>query len=129
MDKELTIKVTDKVDIFKVYLAAINWTLGANSLTESEIEIFSILLYYNDIYKEIKKNKRNMNIILDKFPMFYSTPKVREYIMFEDNSEIKIKTKMSKSIFDRVSYILENERDLFYLGNSESLVSVYLKLI
>jgi len=64
MDKELTIKVTDKVDIFKVYLAAINWTLGANSLTESEIEIFSILLYYNDIYKEIKDNQVRSDLIL-----------------------------------------------------------------
>lgn len=63
MTKELTIRVNNKTDLFKAYLAAINWTF-ANPLTESEIEVLAILMYYNDFYKEIKDNQVRSDLIL-----------------------------------------------------------------
>jgi hypothetical protein len=64
MIKELTIKVKSKIDLFKGYIAAVNWTLGTNSLTEAEIEILSVLMYYNDVYKEISDNQIRSDLIL-----------------------------------------------------------------
>lgn len=64
MNKEFTIKVQNKVDMFKAYLAATNWTLGVNSLTESEIEVLALVMYYNDVYKEIKDNQVRSDLIL-----------------------------------------------------------------
>ena len=64
MNKELTIKVKSKLDLFKGYIAAVNWTLGTNALTEAEIEILSILMYFNDVYKEITDNQIRSDLIL-----------------------------------------------------------------
>jgi hypothetical protein len=44
MIKKFNIPVKEKVQVFQVWLGAINWTLGVNQLTDSELEIFSLLL-------------------------------------------------------------------------------------
>jgi hypothetical protein len=64
MNKNLTIKVPEKLDMFKAYLAAMNWTLGSNSLTEAEMEILAFLMYYNDIYKEITNDQVRSDLLL-----------------------------------------------------------------
>jgi hypothetical protein len=64
MNKELTIKVQNKLDMFKAYLASINWTMGKNSLTESEIEVLALLMYYNNVYKEITDNQVRSDLLL-----------------------------------------------------------------
>lgn len=43
----------DRIQLFQGFLGSINWTLGDNALTESELLILSYLLYYNDKYRSI----------------------------------------------------------------------------
>lgn len=63
MIKKFNIPVKEKVQVFQVWLGAINWTLGANQLTDSELEIFSYLLYYNDKYKSITEHDVRMDLL------------------------------------------------------------------
>ena len=63
MIKKFNIPVKEKVQVFQVWLGAINWTLGVNQLTDSELEIFSYLLYYNDKYKSITEHDVRMDIL------------------------------------------------------------------
>jgi hypothetical protein len=63
MIKKFNIPVKEKVQVFQVWLGAINWTLGVNQLTDSELEIFSYLLYYNDKYKSITEHEVRMDLL------------------------------------------------------------------
>ena len=63
MIKKFNIPVKEKVQVFQVWLGAINWTLGVNQLTDSELEIFSYLLYYNDKYKSITEHDVRMDLL------------------------------------------------------------------
>ena len=63
MNKRFNIPVTERIQIFQVWLASINWTLGANQLTEAELEILSYLLYYNDKYKSVKEHSIRMDLL------------------------------------------------------------------
>jgi hypothetical protein len=63
MIKKFNIPVKEKVQVFQVWLGAINWTLGLNQLTDSELEIFSYLLYYNDKYKSITEHEVRMDLL------------------------------------------------------------------
>lgn len=54
MTKSFEIKANTRIELFQFWLAACNWTLGKNSLTESELKILSYFLYYNDKYKSIQ---------------------------------------------------------------------------
>ena len=63
MIKKFNIPVKEKVQVFQVWLGSINWTLGVNQLTDSELEIFSYLLYYNDKYKSITEHEVRMDLL------------------------------------------------------------------
>lgn len=63
MNKRFNIPVTERIQIFQVWLASINWTLGPNQLTEAELEIFSYLIYYNDKYKSVKEYSIRMDLL------------------------------------------------------------------
>jgi hypothetical protein len=63
MIKKFNIPVKERVQVFQVWLGAINWTLGVNQLTDSELEIFSYLLYYNDKYKSITEHEVRMDLL------------------------------------------------------------------
>lgn len=63
MNKKFNIPVTERIQIFQVWLASINWTLGPNQLTEAELEILSYLIYYNDKYKSIKEHSIRMDLL------------------------------------------------------------------
>lgn len=63
MIKNFNIPITKRIQIFQVWLASLNWTLGVNQLTEAELEIFSYLLYYNDQYKSIQDHNLRMDLL------------------------------------------------------------------
>jgi len=63
MIKNFNIPITKRIQIFQVWLASMNWTLGINQLTEAELEIFSYLLYYNDQYKSIQDHNLRMDLL------------------------------------------------------------------
>lgn len=54
MLKSYSINIPDELTLFKSWVASINWTLGGNSLTGDEIEMFATLLYFNNKYRDIK---------------------------------------------------------------------------
>lgn len=53
MVKNIKIPLNKRIEIFQAWLYAVNWTLGDNKLSDSELEILSYFLYYNDKYKTI----------------------------------------------------------------------------
>jgi len=56
--------ITNRVDLFKGWLNVINCTLSKkDSLTESELEILTYLLYYNDKYKSIKEDETRFELL------------------------------------------------------------------
>lgn len=63
MIKHFNIPITERIQIFQLWLASINWTLGKNQLTEAELEILSYLLYYNDKYKSIQDYNVRMDLL------------------------------------------------------------------
>lgn len=63
MKKQFNLKAENKIQIFQIWLASINWTLGKNQLTESELEILSYFLYYNDKYKSIQDYNVRMDLL------------------------------------------------------------------
>lgn len=94
-----TVPLNSKIELYQAWLVAVNWRLGKNQLTESEIEIFSYILYYNDKYKSIvedetryellfstsvkKKIKEEFNIETTKFETYLN--KLRKKGIIKDN--------------------------------------------
>jgi hypothetical protein len=63
MIKPFNIKVKDKQELFLAYLKAINWTLP-EQLTDSELEVLSYLVYYNNFYaSEIKSDEIRYDLL------------------------------------------------------------------
>jgi predicted transcriptional regulator len=63
MIKPFNIKVKDKQELFLAYLKAINWTL-TEQLTDSELEVLSYLVYYNNFYaSEIKSDEIRYDLL------------------------------------------------------------------
>lgn len=63
MVKNFNIPVQERIQLFQVWLASINWTLGKSQLTQAELEILSYLIYYNDKYKTIKEADVRMDLL------------------------------------------------------------------
>lgn len=63
---------------------------------------------------------------LDKYPMFYSTPTEREYIVLDGS--YKIKLTMDAELYGMITEKLQ-ENNLAYLGNSEGWVHISLATI
>lgn len=110
MIKQINIKGT-KQEIFLVYLNTINWTLS-EPLTESEIEVLSYLLYYNNMYyKEIKSDSIRYDLL------FSSTikKKIREEFNIEPQKfEVYLNKLRKKNI------IIDNQlsnKVVIYLDN------------
>lgn len=61
---ETTIPIKKELDFYQVFILLINWSFGKNKLTDSEIEILSYLMYYNNMYKDIKNYKIRWKLIL-----------------------------------------------------------------
>lgn len=63
MIKPFNIKVKNKQELFLAYLKAINWTLP-EQLTDSELEVLSYLVYYNNFYAaEIKSDEIRYDLL------------------------------------------------------------------
>jgi hypothetical protein len=63
MVKPFNIKVKNKQELFLAYLKAINWTLP-EQLTDSELEVLSYLVYYNNFYAaEIKSDEIRYDLL------------------------------------------------------------------
>lgn len=85
--------------------------------------------------RKLKRNANNLAQVDDKalekfflrykhhFPLYYSTPTRREYIVL--NEEYKIKLLMDEGLVERLSTSL-TENNLGYLGNSEGWVHLRL---
>jgi hypothetical protein len=63
MVKKFVLPISERIQIFQVWLASINWTLGKNQLTESELEMLSYFIYFNDVYKSIPENDVRMDLL------------------------------------------------------------------
>jgi CRISPR-associated protein Cas5 len=83
------------------------------------------------VEKDEKRKSKDKNSLLDKlfnryigkFPQYYSTPTVREYVDF--NGVYLVPLKMDKSLYDMLSYEISNN-NIGYLGNSEGWVNLKL---
>lgn len=63
MVKPFNIKVKNKQELFLAYLKSINWTLP-EQLTDSELEVLSYLVYYNNFYAaEIKSDEIRYDLL------------------------------------------------------------------
>jgi hypothetical protein len=100
MIKKFNIPVKEKVQVFQVWLGAINWTLGTNQLTDSELEIFSYLLYYNDKYKSITEHD------------------VRMDLLFSTTIKNKIKQEFNIATHKLETYLNKLRNKGFIVGNS-----------
>ena len=82
--------ITNRVDLFKGWLNVINCTLSKKgSLTESELEILTYLLYYNDKYKSITEDET-------RFELLFS-PSVKRKMKEEFNVDSqKLETYLNK---------------------------------
>jgi hypothetical protein len=58
-----TYNASDRIGLFQGWLGAMNWTLGKDSLTESELKILSYFLYYNDKYKSITEEETRYELL------------------------------------------------------------------
>lgn len=61
--KTFQITVNSKLELYQAYIASVNWMLGKKSLSESEIEVLSYFLYYNDKYKNIKEKEIRFELL------------------------------------------------------------------
>jgi len=108
MVKNFNIPVQERIQLFQVWLASINWTLGKNQLTQAELEILSYLIYYNDKYKTIKEADVRMDLL------FSTTIKSKIKKEF-DVSTHKLETYLNKL---RKKNVIENnsinERFIIY---------------
>lgn len=100
MIKKFNVPVKEKVQVFQVWLGAINWTLGTNQLTDSELEIFSYLLYYNDKYKSITEHD------------------VRMDLLFSTTIKNKIKQEFNIATHKLETYLNKLRNKGFIVGNS-----------
>jgi len=112
MIKKFNIPVTEKIQIFQVWLASINWTFGKNQLTEAELEMLSYFLYYNDVYKTIKEKEVRMDLLFSttiknkiKKEFSVSTHKMETYL-----NKLRKKNVIEKNIID--------DRFIIYPGDS-----------
>lgn len=108
MVKNFNIPVQERIQLFQVWLASINWTLGKSQLTQAELEILSYLIYYNDKYKTIKEADVRMDLL------FSTTIKSKIKKEF-DVSTHKLETYLNKL---RKKNVIENnsinERFIIY---------------
>lgn len=89
MIKPFNIKVKNKQELFLAYLKAINWTLP-EQLTDSELEVLSYLVYYNNFYAaEIKSDEIRYDLL------FSSSTKKKIREEFEIDSQ-KFETYLNK---------------------------------
>lgn len=112
MIKKFVLPISERIQIFQVWLASINWTLGKNQLTESELEMLSYFIYFNDVYKSIPENDVRMDLL-------FSTT-IKNKIKKEFNiSTHKMETYLNKL---RKKGIIEknviNEKFIIYPDNS-----------
>jgi hypothetical protein len=108
MIKNFNIPVEERVQLFQIWLASINWTLGPNQLTQAELEILSYFIYYNDKYRSIKENDVRMDLL------FSTTIKSKIKKEFNINTH-KLETYLNKL---RKKNVIENnsinERFIIY---------------
>jgi len=89
MIKPFNIKVKNKQELFLAYLKAINWTLP-EQLTDSELEVLSYLVYYNNFYAaEIKSDEIRYDLL------FSSSTKKKIREEFDIDSQ-KFETYLNK---------------------------------
>ncbi len=130
MTKDLTIQVNNKIELLQGYIAAVNWTLGSNMLTESEVITLSYLMYYNEVYFSIdrefrgdllfsntvkKKIKQEFNLEGVKLDTYIG--KLRKKGIIVNNNlisifDIKVEDALSIKYTFKIKTILEEQQEV-----------------
>lgn len=98
--KTFQITVNSRLELYQAYIASVNWMLGKNSLSNSEIEILSYFLYYNDKYKNIKESE------------------IRFELLFSNSVKKKIRTEFNLSSQKMETYLNKLRKKGVILKNS-----------
>ena len=125
MIKPFNIKVKDKQELFLAYLKAINWTL-TEQLTDSELEVLSYLVYYNNFYaSEIKSDEIRYDLLFSSS----TKKKIREEFNIDSQKFETYLNKLRKkgviegnTLSKRVVITMENKLEVtFTMSVKETL--------